>query len=46
MGRKEKRTISETFHSFGGFCGWKKIRDTEASIVEPEIRRIFNGIFV
>ena len=41
-----KRTISKTFHSLGGFCGWNKIRDTVASISEPEIGCIFNGIFV
>ena len=43
--RRPKRTISKTFRSMGGFCGWNKIEDTHDSIAEPETRQIFNGIY-
>jgi len=41
----EKRTISKTFRSMGGFCGWYNIEESYNSIAEPETKQIFNGIF-
>ena len=42
---KERRTISKTFRSFGGFCGWHSILESHNNTPERKTQEIFNGIF-